>query len=263
MKKHKIMITNDDGIQSVGLRAAVMAAKEFGDVIVVAPVTQQTAMGRAYPRTENAGIIQKVDYAMKNIEAYAVNGSPGYCAAFGLMEIMETPPDLVISGSNFGCNMGLALTCSGTLGAAFEASSEGVPVMAVSLETKAEDIMATSSVSVGFSKATEATKLWIGRVLEEVYEKKNEAYRFLNINIPAGDIDVKGYRMTFVENQNYYVLRRPPERDWSKPYCLSFSIDVDEEKLHRGSDIQTVCQDRLISVTPITMDMTRNTLSRF
>ena len=102
-----------------------------------------------------------------------------------------------------------------------------------------------------------------GRVLEEVYEKKNEAYRFLNINIPAGDIDVKGYRMTFVENQNYYVLRRPPERDWSKPYCLSFSIDVDEEKLHRGSDIQTVCQDRLISVTPITMDMTRNTLSRF
>ena len=231
MKKHKIMITNDDGIQSVGLRAAVMAAKEFGDVIVVAPVTQQTAMGRAYPRTENAGIIQKVDYAMKNIEAYAVNGSPGYCAAFGLMEIMETPPDLVISGINFGCNMGLALTCSGTLGAAFE--------------------------------AREATKLWIGRVLEEVYEKKNEAYRFLNINIPAGDIDVKGYRMTFVENQNYYVLRRPPERDWSKPYCLSFSIDVDEEKLHRGSDIQTVCQDRLISVTPITMDMTRNTLSRF
>ena len=102
MKKHKIMITNDDGIQSVGLRAAVMAAKEFGDVIVVAPVTQQTAMGRAYPRTENAGIIQKVDYAMKNIEAYAVNGSPGYCAAFGLMEIMETPPDLVISGINFG-----------------------------------------------------------------------------------------------------------------------------------------------------------------
>ena len=108
MKKHKIMITNDDGIQSVGLRAAVMAAKEFGDVIVVAPVTQQTAMGRAYPRTENAGIIQKVDYAMKNIEAYAVNGSPGYCAAFGLMEIMETPPDLVISGINFGCNMGLS-----------------------------------------------------------------------------------------------------------------------------------------------------------
>ena len=222
MKKHKIMITNDDGIQS---------------------------MGRAYPRTKNAGIIQKVDYAMKNVEAYAVNGSPGYCAAFGLMEIMETPPDLVISGINFGCNMGLALTCSGTLGAAFEASSE--------------DIMATSSESVGFGKATEATKLWIGRVLEEVYEKKNEAYRFLNINIPAGDIDVKGYRMTFVENQNYYVLRRPPERDWSKPYCLSFSIDVDEEKLHRGSDIQTVCQDRLISVTPITMDMTRNTLSRF
>lgn len=263
MKKYKIMITNDDGIQSEGLRAAVMAAKEFGEIVVVAPATQQTAMGRAYPRTENMGIIQKVDYALENVEAYAVNGSPGYCVAFGLMELMDTPPDLVISGINFGCNMGLALTCSGTLGAAFEASSEGVPVMAVSLETKEEDIMVTSSKTVGFKKAAEVTGIWIKKVLEEVYEKKNEAYRFLNINIPAGDINIKEYRMTFVENQNYYVLHRPPKRDRTKPYCLRFSIEVDEENLHKGSDIQTVCQDGIISVTPITMDMTRNALSRF
>ena len=108
-----------DGIQSEGLLAAVRAAKEFGEVIVVAPAKQQTAMGPgAYRRTKDMGIIRKVDY---EVEAYAVNGSPGYCAAFGLLEILDTLPDLVISGINFGCNMGLALTCSGTLGAALEA----------------------------------------------------------------------------------------------------------------------------------------------
>ena len=112
MKRRRIMITNDDGIQSEGLLAAVRAAKEFGEVIVVAPAKQQTAMGRAYPRTKDMGIIRKVDY---EVEAYAVNGSPGYCAAFGLLEILDTLPDLVISGINFGCNMGMSLTCSGTL----------------------------------------------------------------------------------------------------------------------------------------------------
>lgn len=263
MKKRRIMITNDDGIQSEGLRAAVMAARKFGEVTVVAPSRQQTAMGRGYPRTEDLGIISEADYGVEGVNAYAVNGSPGYCAAFGILEVMDTPPDLVISGINFGCNLGQSLTCSGTLGAAFEASSEGIPVMAVSLETGAEHIMVTSSEAVGFQRAQEVTGIWIQKVLEEVYEKENEAYRFLNINIPEGDIDVSAYRMTFLENQNYYVLQKPPKREWSRPYCLRFSIEVDEEKLHRGSDIQTVCQDRMISVTPITMDMTRNTLSRF
>ncbi len=263
MKNRKIMITNDDGIMSEGLRAAAMAAKKFGEVVVVAPAKQQTAMGRAYPRTEDLGIIKKIDYRMDKVEAYVVNGSPGFCVSFGLNEILNTSPDLVISGINFGCNLGLSLTCSGTLGAAFEASSEGVPVIAVSLETKAEQIMSISSESVGFQKAMEVTKIWIAKVLEEVYEKGNNAYRFLNINVPAGDIDVNAYRMTFLENQSYYILPRPEKRDWNKPCNLSFTIEVDEKKLHKGSDIQTVCQDRRVSVTPISMDMTRTALSRF
>ena len=260
MKRRRIMITNDDGIQSEGLLAAVRAAKEFGEVIVVAPAKQQTAMGRAYPRTKDMGIIRKVDY---EVEAYAVNGSPGYCAAFGLLEILDTLPDLVISGINFGCNMGMSLTCSGTLGAAFEAYSQGAPVMAVSLETAAEDIMVTSSRKVGFQMAEEVTRQWIPQILEQVHEKKNEAYRFLNINIPSETSDTEKYRMTFLEDQNYYVLQRPPKRDRSKTYCLGYIIQVDDEILHKGSDIQTVCQDRLISVTPISMDMTRTSLSHF
>lgn len=171
MKKRKIMITNDDGIQSEGLRSAVMAAKKFGEVIVVAPARQQTAMGRAYPRTEDLGIIRKVDYSVEGVEAYAVNGSPGYCTAFGLLEILDISPDLVISGINFGCNLGLSLTCSGTLGAAFEASSEGVPVMAVSLETKAEHIMVYFFRVSRISGNKRTDQKYGLPELEEIYEK--------------------------------------------------------------------------------------------
>ena len=258
-----IMITNDDGIHSEGLRAAVRAAAAVGDVLVAAPVVQQTAMGRGYPRTDDLGIIEEVDFGMEGVKAYAVHGSPGYCSAFGLLEIADRKPDLLVSGINFGCNLGMSLTCSGTLGAAFEGSSQGVPVLAVSLETSAEDIMVTESEQVGFQHASEITGMWIRKMLGMTGEDEKAGHQFLNVNIPAGEIDVDQYRYTFLENQNYYVLQKPSKRDWSKPFTMDFEIRIDENKLHPGSDIQTVCQDRITSVTPITMDMTRNEMSRF
>lgn len=256
-----IMITNDDGIHSEGLLAAVRAAVPVGDVLVAAPAKQQTAMGRGYPRTPDLGIIEEVDFGMEGVKAYAVHGSPGYCSAFGLLEIADRKPDILVSGINFGCNLGMSLTCSGTLGAAFEAYSQGVPVLAVSLETSAEDIMVTESEQVGFQCASEITGLWIRKMLG--LTDGDSTHRFLNINIPAGEIEADKYRYTFLENQNYYVLRKPAKRDWSKPFTMEFRIEVDEQELHPGSDIQTVCQDRITSVTPISMDMTRNEMSRF
>ena len=258
-----IMITNDDGIHSEGLHAAAVAAAAVGDVLVVAPEKQQTAMGRGYPRTPELGIIKPVELGIDGAKAYALHGSPGYCAAYGLMEIAERTPDLLVSGINFGCNLGMSLTCSGTLGAAFEAYSEGIPALAVSLETKAEDIMVTASERVGFQYASKITEFWIRKMLDIIRTGEDVRHRFLNINIPAGQMDTESYRYTFLEDQNYYVLKKPPKRDWNTPFTMKFQIQVDEENLHYGSDIQTVCQDRMTSVTPISMDMTRNEMSRF
>lgn len=256
-----ILVTNDDGIRSEGLRAAVRAAAAVGDVLVAAPKEQQTAMGRGYPRFPDLGIIEPVDFRMEGVQAYAIHGSPGYCAAFGILEIAGRKPDLLVSGINFGCNLGLSLTCSGTLGAAFEASSQGVPVLAVSLETGVKDIMVTASEQVRFHRASEITEFWIRRMLNP--EPGHEAEHFLNVNIPSGEIRPDQYRYTFLENQNYYVLKKPPKRDWNQPFTMPFEIEVDEALLHPGSDIQTVWQDRMTSVTPLTMDMTKNEKSRF
>lgn len=261
--KPLIMITNDDGIHSGGLLAAVQAAMPVGDVLVVAPAKQQTAMGRAYPRTPNLGIIESVDLGMEGVKAYSLHGSPGYCAAYGILEIAARKPDLLVSGINFGCNLGMSLTCSGTLGAAFEAGSQGIPVLAVSLETSAEDIMSTSSEQAGFRYASDVTNFWIQKMLGTSTVSGEASERFLNVNVPSGKVDTANYRYTFIENQNYYVLNKPPKRDWKTPYTMEFRIQIDEQHLHPGSDIQTVCHDRIISVTPITMDLTRNALSRF
>lgn len=258
--KPLIMITNDDGICSEGLAAAVRAAAGIGEVLVVAPATQQTAMGRGYPRIADLGIIEPVDFRMESVQAYALHGSPGYCTAYGLLEIAEKTPDLVVSGINFGCNLGMSLTASGTLGAAFEAYSEGVPTIALSLETGAGDIRLTSSEGVRFQSAEKIAGYWMQKMLDP---ERTPWHCFLNINIPSGEIGVEAYRYTFLENQNYYILRRPPKRDWTKPFTMEFEIRIDAEKLHAGSDIQTVCQDRLTSVTPIAMDMTWNEHSRF
>ena len=90
MQRPLILVTNDDGIDSPGLAAAARAALRVGDVVIAAPNEQQTAMGRAYPGREDLGIIDtvRIDIGLREpADAYAVHGSPGYTAAYGIAEI--------------------------------------------------------------------------------------------------------------------------------------------------------------------------------
>ena len=269
-----IVVVNDDGICSEGLLAAVKGAAAVGDVLVAAPVTQQTAMGRSYPRIPDLGIVEEVpDFiqaddaelgAVKDrVKAYAVHGSPGYCALFGILELSERRPDLLVSGINIGLNAGKCLTTSGTLGAAFEARSQEVPALALSLEVEEETVLEETAGLERFRCASAITEYWVRRVLEEK-DGDHPEYQFLNVNIPSGEIGTDDYRFTFLEDQNYYVQEPIPKgRDRKEPFVPGWRIRVDEAALHAGSDIQTVVQDRLTSVTPLTMDFTRNEKSRF
>ena len=261
--KPYILVVNDDGINSEGLMASVRAAAAVGDVLVVAPTVQQTAMGRAFPRTPDVGIANEVPDFMEGVKAYALHGSPGYCAMFGILELCERKPDLLVSGINIGLNVGFAITTSGTIGACFEALSLGIPSLAVSLEVTEEKAVLEESVGRDlFRNASEITEYWIRKVLDGMGE--HPEYRFLNVNVPSKTVSTDEYRMTFIENQNYYNHERPPKgRDISKPFVPGYYIEVDVDALHQGSDIQTVFQDRLTSVTPMTTDLTRTEKSRF
>ena len=245
-KRPLILVTNDDGIDSLGLAAAARGALRVGDVVIAAPNVQQTAMGRAYPHREDLGIIDIVQLDIgigHSVEAYAVHGSPGYAAAYGVAEICPKikgrKPDITVSGINTGANCGSSITSSGTIGAALESVDMGVQALAMSLEILDYDSRMPDFSDLDFTSAEKATEYWIRYILEkEVVEPEDHVF-------------------TFLETHPYYKAQPIPERDWSKPYRIGFDSEFGDKDAQVGSDIHALHFLRKTSVTPITIDMTK------
>ncbi len=255
IKKPLILITNDDGIEAPGFVAAVRAARGFGDILVAAPAGQQTAMGRSYPRYPDLGVVEtrQLDLGDEIVTAYAVHSSPAHAVCYGVMELAPRKPDLVVSGINHGANLGMSITCSGTIGACLEAMSEGIPSVALSLETGSAKILEATN-DVDFSCAEAAGAYWIEKVLREGMPRDCE---ILNINVPGCRVTPEAYRLTRLDRQNYYQMKQPAARDFAKPFTIDFRIGIDRETLFEDGDIRCVCVDRLTSVTPLGWDMTK------
>lgn len=128
-----ILVVNDDGITSPGIERLAQMAKKFGEVYVVAPASQCSAMSQ---RISVFGemTIRKESFSVEGVHAYSVTGTPADCVKVALQYILPEKPDYVFSGINHGFNVGYDILYSGTVGAAVEALSEGVPSMAFSCE---------------------------------------------------------------------------------------------------------------------------------
>src|SRR5512136_339968 len=152
-KPIQILLTNDDGIQSPGLWAAAGALSDLGYVHVVAPRDQFSGAGRSLPSTSD-GIIspQHMQVNGKLWTVYSVGGTPAQAVLHAICEILPEPPDLIVSGINYGENLGVGITVSGTVGAAMEGASNGIPSLAVSLETDESDHLSYST-KIDFSAA--------------------------------------------------------------------------------------------------------------
>ena len=256
-----ILVTNDDGVDSPGLAAAARAAMRVGQVVIAAPNEQQTAMGRAYPRRDDLGVIDIVEIDVgfpKRVQAYAVHGSPGYAAAYGIAEIapkmMGRKPDITISGINTGANCGTSITSSGTIGAALESVDMKVPAIAVSQEVLNYDDRWPDFSDLDYSSAEKAAEYWLRFVLEKDMPRGAD---LLNVNVPDCSVDPEEYLFTFQELHPYYKPQPVPDRDWSKPYQLRFDSEFGDKDATEGSDIHTLQLLRKTSVTPITVDMTK------
>ncbi len=136
-KKYQILLTNDDGIQSPGLWTAAGALSNLGYVHVVAPRDQFSGAGRSMPSNSD-GVIkpQQMRVNEKDWTVYAVGGTPAQTVQHAILEILPERPDLVVAGINYGENLGTGVTVSGTVGAALEGASLGIPSLAISLETE-------------------------------------------------------------------------------------------------------------------------------
>lgn len=253
MSKYQILLTNDDGIKSPGLWAAAEALSELGFVTVVAPRDQASGMGRSLPITSD-GIIQEERLQIKGQDwpVYAVGGTPAQAVLHGILEVMPQKPDIVVSGINYGSNLGTGITISGTVGAAMEAAALGFRALAVSLETAKEHHL-TYSRDVDFSGAAHFTRQF-ARIL--LNKDPFPDIDLLKLDVPSVATPDTDWVLTRLAKQRYYDPVAPERESWSVPGTLGYKEAPRFEEEPSDSDVFTIRQKRLVSVTPINLDMT-------
>ncbi len=246
MPKPLIIVTNDDGIKSPGIVAAVEAAHGLGEVVVVAPREQQSSVGRAFYWRENRARKYRFRIGEEILPAYAVDASPAVAARYGLQLVAQRPPALVISGINYGENLGNGLTISGTVGAALEAAAIGVPALAVSLQT-ATEFHTSHSTAVDFRIASHFTRLFARKLLRH---ELPTGVQVLNVNVPSHATTRTPWRVTRASAQAYFHSLV------NKGRFAGYDVQVDLETLEPDSDIHAIFVDHVVSVTPLTLDLT-------
>jgi 5'-nucleotidase len=236
----KILLTNDDGIYAKGIEVLHKHLSKDHEVVVVAPETEQSAVGHAITLTDPL-LVKSVN---RNgiFFGYAVKGTPADCVKLAINELVEQQPDLVVSGINLGANVGINVIYSGTVSAATEGAILGVPSMAISINTFRDP---------DFEPAARFARL-LARLVNQF---GIPAHTSLNVNVPAiPEDEIKGVRITrqgvtrFVESFDRRVDPRENVYYWqcgSTP-PLEEDDDTDACALARN----------YISITPIHHDLT-------
>jgi 5'-nucleotidase len=244
-------VTNDDGIDSDGLWAAVEAVLPLGAVLVVAPDRQWSGGGRSMPR-HVTGRIRPAFEAIDGewVTAYAVDASPALAVDHAVIELAPRPPAIVVSGINYGANLGIEVTISGTVGAALEASAFGIPAMAVSLEMDPHHHL-TGDAEADYAASRAVIRQFAAFLLANRLPRDVD---ILNINVPAVATLETAWRLTHLSRRRYF-LPIPPDRangEGRPGYRL-----IDEpNRAEPDSDISSVMVDGIISVTPLSLDLT-------
>jgi 5'-nucleotidase len=253
MPKPQILLTNDDGIRSPGLWAAAASLASIGYVTVAAPEEQSSGMGRSLPST-SSGIIRKQLLTVNGQEwtVHSVGGSPAQAVLHGSLEIMPQRPSLVVSGINYGENVGLGVTISGTVGAAMEAASLGVPAVAVSLEA-ARQYHFSYSQDIDFSAAAYFAA-YFGRLMLE--KRMPEDVRVLKVDVPSDATTETPWQVTRISRQPYYLPQLVERESWDVAGPVTYAESVVWEGEDENSDVYTLRKKRLVSVTPISLDLT-------
>src|SRR5207302_1811100 len=180
----RILLTNDDGIYAPGLRALRKELQKLGEVLVVAPATEQSAVGHSITLLTPL-LVQEVLDEENRFLGWAVEGRPADCVKLALLQLLPEPPDLLVSGLNAGSNAGINVLYSGTVAAAIEGAFYQQTSIALSLEY-------TKVKPLDFGRAAEVAR----RVIEQILAHKPGAGTLFNVNIPSLDKGpVRGVRV--------------------------------------------------------------------
>jgi 5'-nucleotidase len=255
-KTKQILLTNDDSIHSPGLWAAAEALDPLGFIHVVAPLNQHTSTGRSLP-IQSSGIIEEMTLHVngRDWKVYAVDGSPGQAVLHGIYDVIKGKPDLVVAGINYGENVGSGVTISGTVGAAIEAASLGVPALAVSMQTGREHHFSLSQ-DIDFSIAGFFTQKYARKMLGS---SLHEDVDVLKLDIPQNATTQTPCVLTKQSRARYYVPIPAKRESLSDRGPVGYEIRYDEEDYEEGTDTYVLLVENKVSVTPLSFDLTSRT----
>ena len=252
-----ILFTNDDGIRSPGLWAAVSAFRDHGRLLVVAPREQQSGMGRSMPHYSEGRIFPyEAPIDCDDCQAYAVDGTPAQAVQHAVLELAEEQPALLVSGINYGENTGNGVTISGTVGAALEGASLGIPAIAVSLQTPTGLHMSHSN-DVDFGASASFTQQMGSWLMD--HSVLPDDVDVLKIDVPWGATVKTDWRLTRLSRRRVYWPTRPERLALHDTGKLGYQYNSDPAAAEPDSDVYALLNDKMISVTPISLDMTSRT----
>lgn len=232
MDKLKILLVNDDGIEAEGLRRALKILKNFGEVIVVAPSEEKSGSSHSISLRKNI----RVNKIRENF--YSVDGTPVDCVLVAMEAILEEKPQLLVSGINYGFNLGEDTFYSGTLAAAREGYLYDVPSIAFSVGPYNEPCY-------------EGGEYYLDLILRKIIEGKFYKNKFLlNINLYDLKIEeIKGIKVTKLGKRHYL---NPIEKVGENIYKIGGKLKLIPEE---GTDVKAVLE-HFVSITPLTLDAT-------
>lgn len=238
-----ILVTNDDGIGEPGMLALIRAMNDLGEVVVVAPAMEQSAIAHAITIH---GPLRAKSYSfsgdLSHIRALSIQGTPADCMKLALNNLLHRQPDLVVSGINRGANTAINVLYSGTVGAATESSIQGI------------DSIAFSLCSMESDKYGPAAR-YAGAIAKKVLRSRLPRGIVLNVNVPALPYDeIKGVKVTRLAHSRWtedFIERVDPN---NRPYFWYKGVFVNMDE-GEDTDIHAIGKG-YVSMTPLQYDLT-------
>ncbi len=223
----RILLTNDDGIGAEGLRRVAEMAIQLGEVWIVAPAGQCSAMSQRITLREEL-VLKEVDYPVPVHKAFSLTGTPADCVKVALAHVMpDHRPDYVFSGMNRGYNAGFDIAYSGTVGAAMEGIMNGIPSIAFSNEA---------------TENYEVADHYMKQLTEEILSEPVDTTRVWNINFPGCPLsECKGVlRDRSIMKVQYYADHYDEVEGENGRFLALNGVKIDKDKITVGSDISAL-----------------------
>ena len=233
----RVLLTNDDGITATGLNVMRRALLELSDVDleVIAPDSNRSATGRAVTLRDPIWV-EEIEFG-DGTTGFATDGTPVDCVRFASLGLIDSPPELIVSGINHGANLGDDITYSGTVAAALEGIMLGIPALAVSLAG---------------GRDFEPLAKFVARIVDELDDVPMPQGTLLNVNGPGGE--VRGARGCRLGKRVYNDAMELTEEEAGRRRYRLYGKEPGYEH-EEGTDFAAIAEG-LIAVTPVHFDLT-------